>query len=204
MKLLYALILLSVSQLSQAQVAANKDTAKKIHVDIIPEYPGGQKAFQDYIAKNLRYPGVAQLIGIDGKVVVSFTVGPDGRVTNVYPAHCIGAGCESEAVKVIEGSKQWKPGSQDGRPVRVMYSVPINFFNPKEDVTLRELRNSDYGFVFNIRDTLYTIDEAKKILGRSFPAKDIKIAEPFYNYNNIEKFNMPDKKEVYLLIFKST
>ena len=83
-----------------------------------------------------------------------------------------------------------------------MYSVPIDFHNPKDEVTLRELRNSDYGFVFNIKDTLYTIDEAKQIIGRSFSTKDIEIAEPFYNYNKLAKFEMPDKKEVYVLIFK--
>lgn len=204
-------VVMLIGQLSQAQAPANKDTTKKTNekravspVWIIPEYPGGEKAFQNYISKKLEYPEVASLIGIDGKVVVSFTIESDGRITNVYPVQCIGAGCESEAVKIIEGAKKWKPGSQDGKPVRVEYSVPIDFHNPKDKVTLRELRNSDYGFVFNIKDSLYTIDEAKEIIGKSFSTKDIQIAVPFYNYNNIEKFNMPDKKEVYLLIFKST
>jgi len=172
-------------------------------VEMVPEFPGGVNAFYSYISKSLKYPDVARLIGIDGKVVVSFIVERDGRVSSVYPVRCIGAGCESEAVKVIEGSAKWKPGIQNGKPVRVQYSVPINFYNPKEEISLRELRNSDYGFVFNIKDTLYTIDEAKTILGRSFPSKDVEIAEPFYNYNNIAKFDMPDKKEVYLIIFKN-
>jgi len=212
MKIFYiSIIVLLAAQISFAQVVQDKDTAKtntdkKIvkHVDIIPDYPGGQAAFAKYISKKLEYPDVALLIGIDGNVVVSFVVERDGSVGHVYPVHCIGAGCESEAVKVIEGSKKWSPGSQDGKPVRVQYSIPINFHNPKDQVTLRELRNSPYGFVFNINGALYTIDEAKDLLGKSFASKDIEIAEPFYNYNNIEKFNMPDKKEVYLLIFKKS
>jgi TonB family protein len=205
MKIFYAFLIgLLICQLSRAQITADKDTVKKKHIEIVPEYPGGEKAFQNYIARNLQYPGVANLIGIEGRVVVSFIIERDGTVTNVYPKQCVGAGCESEAVKVIAGSKKWKPGIQDGKPVRVMYAVPIDFHNPKNEVTLRELRNSDYGFVFNIKDTLYTLDEAKKIIGRSFSTKDVEIAEPFYNYNNIEKFNLPDKKEVYLLIFKKS
>jgi len=203
MRVFYALLIpILISQLSQAQTTADKDTAKKKHIEIVPEYPGGEKAFQKYIAKTLQYPEVANLIGIDGRVVVSFIIEGDGSVSNVYPVQCVGAGCESEAVKVIQGSKKWTPGIQDGKKVRVMYSVPIDFHNPKDEVTLRELRNSDYGFVFNIKDTLYTIDEAKQIIGRSFSTKDIEIAEPFYNYNKLAKFEMPDKKEVYVLIFK--
>jgi hypothetical protein len=69
---------------------------------------------------------------------------------------------------------------------------------------MKNLRNSAYGFVFNIKGTLYTIDEAQKILGDSFPSDLIELAEPFYNYNKIQKFEMPDKKEVYLLILKTT
>jgi periplasmic protein TonB len=210
---LFGFLLLAMlsSQLSLAQVAVSKDTTKTSKdkkiikpIEIDPEYPGGQKAFQNYISKKIQYPDVAELIGIDGNVVVSFTIERAGSVTHVYPVSCIGAGCESEAVKVIEGSKKWKPGIQNGKQVRVQYTVPINFFDPKDEVKLRALRNSDYGFVFNIKDTLYTIDEVQKILGKSFPSKNVEIAEPFYNYNNIEKFNMRDKKEVYLLIFKKS
>jgi TonB family protein len=208
--LLAVFLIIAFSDLSIAQERGIKkdttaiNTPYNVDDERHPEYPNGQKAFQNYIAKNLKYPAVARLIGIDGQVVISFTIDENGKVINVYPVNCIGAGCESEAVKVIEGSKKWQPGSYHGQPVKVQYSVPIGFFNPKDEVTFRELRNSDYGFVFNIKDSLYTIDEAQKILGKSFPSKNIDIAEPFYNYNNIQKFNIPDKKEVYLLIFKST
>jgi len=93
---------------------------------------------------------------------------------------------------------------QDGKPVRVQYSVPIGFtIGGNEKTNMRSLRNSDYGFVFSIKDTLYTIDEAQKILGRSFDPNDVRAAEPFYNYDKLPKFDMPDKKEVYLIIMKS-
>jgi len=158
------------------------------------------------MSKNLKYPEVARLIGIDGRLVVSFVVNKDGRIVQATPENCIGAGCEAEAVRLLTASPTWKPGTVDGKPVSVMYTIPINFTIGKGKVTtyMKNLRNSAYGFVFNIKGTLYTIDEAQKILGDSFPSDLIELAEPFYNYNKVEKFEMPDKKEVYLLILKTT
>ena len=170
----------------------------------VPEYPGGMKAFSRYISKNLKYPDIANLVGINGKVYVSFVINQDGKVIEVTPVSCIGAGCESEAVRIIENSKQWTPGLLDGRPVRVQYTVPIDFNISKEKVRFNDLKSSAYGFVFNIKGVLYSIDEAKIILGRSFTPDQVEIAEPFFNYNNDPKFIMPDKKDVYLIIIKSS
>jgi len=196
-------------QLLHAQVYVNKDTTKKgkeifTAVEQVPEFPGGYEAFSKYLSKNLKYPAVARLIGINGRLVMSFVVEKDGHVADATPRNCIGAGCEAEAVRLLEASPVWKPGIQDGKPVRVQYSIPISFTvgNGQQTTDLRDLRSSPYGFVFKIKDSLYTIDEAQKILGKRFPADQIEVAEPFYNYNKIEKFEMPDKKEVYLLIFK--
>ncbi|TFF33825.1 energy transducer TonB [Mucilaginibacter psychrotolerans] len=167
-----------------------------------PEYPGGVPAFSSYISSTLKYPEVARLIGIDGRLVVTFIIERDGKVTNVTPVNCIGAGCEAEAVRVLQGSKPWTPGVQNGRPVRVQYSVPISFSVDKGKVSMKELRASKYGFVFNIKERLYTIDEAQEILGGSFQSGDVKIAEPFYNEGNNPRFLMPDKNEVYLVKMK--
>ncbi|HEY4323003.1 MAG TPA: energy transducer TonB [Mucilaginibacter sp.] len=170
---------------------------------ILPEFPGGISAFERYIRKNLRYPEVALLIGINGKLNMCFVISKKGKVTNVTPINCIGAGCEAEAVKLLEKSPSWKPGMLYDRPVSVSYSVPITFLNDKHKASMKELRKSSYGFVFSVKGRLYTIDEAEKILGNTFLSPQIEIAVPFYNYNKIPKFDMPDKKEVYLLIFKS-
>jgi periplasmic protein TonB len=122
----------------------------------------------------------------------------------VTPKNCIGAGCEAEAIRLLEASPKWKPGLQNGIPVRVAYFIPISFSLGKEKVTyIGNLKKSDYGFVFNIKGTLYTIDEAEKIIGSSFMPYQIQSADPFYNYNKVPKFDMPNKKEVYILIFKS-
>ena len=205
-------IILLLSQLSFGQVPPpTKDSVSRAGgsniffstVDQVPQFPGGLEGFSKYLSKNIKYPDIARLIGINGNVIVSFVVGSDGKVVEARPIRCIGAGCDAEAVKVIEMSPDWTPGFQKGKPVRCQYTVPINFNIETGKVRLNELRNSGYGFVFNLKGTLYTIDEAQAIIGRSFMSDDIEIAEPFFNYNKIAKFDMPDKKEVYLLIFKS-
>jgi len=212
MKYFYSLMLVFLScYYAQAQFTDSKDTSRKnggqvfSAVETVPEFPGGLPAFYKYLGKNLRYPDVARLIGLNGRVVMSFVVDTNGRVTGATPKNCIGAGCEAEAARLLEASPAWSKGMQDGRPVRVEYSVPISFtIGGNEKTNMRSLRNSDYGFVFSIKDTLYTIDEAEKILGRSFDPNQVKAAEPFYNFDKAPKFDMPDKKEVYLIIMKSS
>jgi len=202
------LIALLLCKLANAQTLAidsankTKPTKNFTSVEQVPEFPGGFQAFANYLSKNIKYPEIADLIGVNGKVIVSFVVERDGKITNVVPRNCIGAGCESEAVKVVEMSPAWHPGIQNSKPVRVAYSVPINFSIDKGKVKLKTLRNSGFGFVFSIKDSLYTIDEAEAIIGKSFNSEDLQMAEPFYNYDKVTKFDMPDKKEVYLLIFK--
>ncbi|WP_428329912.1 energy transducer TonB [Mucilaginibacter sp.] len=209
MKRLYPLfIALITTCLAHAQ---DTDTIKRQNnhtaftsVEKIPEFPGGEESFKRYISKKMQYPEIARLIGINGMLRVSFVVDEHGFIKDATPTNCIGAGCEAEAVKVLEASIPWIPGIQNGRPVRVKFTIPINFWVDKKSVAIKELRKSDYGFIFNIKGNLYTIDEAAAILGKSFESDQVEIAQPFYNYNNTQKFKITGKKEVYLLIFKST
>lgn len=96
-------------------------------VEQVPEFPGGLEAFGKYLSKNIRYPAVARENNTQGRVIVSFVCERDGSLTDVKVARGIGDGCDEEAVRVIKASPKWKPGIQNGRPVRVAYSVPIAF-----------------------------------------------------------------------------
>jgi len=168
-----------------------------------PEYPGGPEAFNHYIIRKLHYPDAARLICINGKVYVSFVVDKDGKVRDVTPLNCVGAGCESEAVKVVQMSKPWKPGVQNGSPVSVNYTIPISFNMESTRVYMDNLQASDYGFVFEINGKLYSLSEAYRMLGKTFSPNRIESAEPFINQNNDQKFLMPNKKTIYLLKIKS-
>ncbi len=66
-------------------------------------------------------------MGIEGKVFVEFVVDKDGTITNVKAIKGIGAGCDEEAKRVIEGAPKWSPGKQRGRPVKVRMILPITF-----------------------------------------------------------------------------
>jgi protein TonB len=203
-------ITLLISHLSQAGININADTAKKTVDKSInaagefePEYPGGAGAFEKYISRHLHYPDAARLLGINGNVYVSFVIDRDGKVTEVTPVNCIGAGCESEAVKVVKRCKPWKPGLQNGRAASVHYTIPINFRMETGRVYMDNLAASDYGFIFKIRGVLYNVDEAEDILGKTISPNKIESAELFYDYDTLKKLRIRNKKEVYLLILKS-
>lgn len=172
-----------------------------VHVERMPEYPGGMSSFTSYISKSLKYPEVAQLIGLEGKVYVSFVVDRDGKVIQATPTKCIGAGCESEAVRVVSESKSWKPGFQDGKPVKVQFTIPINFTftNGKTKVKIKDLRNSKYGFIIRRDNKIYSLDEAETAFGKALESKDIVSAEQCFD----PALAIPDKQEVYMIIMRS-
>lgn len=96
-------------------------------VEVYPEFPGGMEAWSKYIQRNLRYPGMAQDSGIQGKVYLSFVVEKDGTITDVKVVKGIGYGCDDEAMRVIKKSPRWKAGMQNNLPVRVRYDMPISY-----------------------------------------------------------------------------
>ena len=98
-----------------------------------PSYPGGIEKFYAYLGKNIRYPAVAKENNVSGKVFVTFVVEKDGSLTDVKVVRGIGSGCDEEAMRVLKASPKWKAGIQNGRPVRVQYTMPINFALQTDD-----------------------------------------------------------------------
>ena len=93
----------------------------------MPQFPGGQSAMLDYLAKNINYPVVAEENGIQGKVIVTFVVERDGSITEVKIAKSVDPSLDKEAVRIVESMPRWKPGKQKGVTVRVKYTVPVQF-----------------------------------------------------------------------------
>lgn len=96
-------------------------------VDQMPEFRGGIPALRQYLGKNINYPSQAVEDGIQGQVVVEFTVCEDGRLCNEKVVRSIGGGCDQEALRVIRAMPSWKPGKKDGKAVKVYYRQPITF-----------------------------------------------------------------------------
>jgi len=108
-------------------VTINTDKAIFSVVEHAPEYPGGISQFYKFLAKYMRYPAAARENGTTGRVLVNMVVEKDGSLSNVKVVRGIGDGCDEEAVRLVKISSPWQPGVQNGRAVRVMYTVPIAF-----------------------------------------------------------------------------
>jgi periplasmic protein TonB len=92
-----------------------------------PSPIGGMQAFYQYVQKELKYPAQARRMGIEGRVFVQFVVDRDGSITEVEAIRGIGAGCDEEAVRVLQEAPKWTPGKQRGRAVKVRMILPITF-----------------------------------------------------------------------------
>ncbi len=98
-----------------------------IGLDVMPEPVGGEKAWTKFLNKNLRFPPAAQEDGVSGRVYLSFIIEKDGSLSNITVDRAAGHGFDEEATRVLKLAKAWKPGMQNGQPVRVKYEIPINF-----------------------------------------------------------------------------
>jgi len=96
-------------------------------VENMPEFPGGDLGLMKFIQKNVRYPAIAKEYNITGKVYVSFIVDKQGNVTNVKIVRGVDKNLDAEALRVVSSLPKYKPGKQRGKPVRVMFTIPINF-----------------------------------------------------------------------------
>lgn len=111
----------------QEKEKEKEDTQVFFIVEDMPEFPGGMAALQKFIAQAIKYPVIAQENGIQGKVFVNFVVNTDGSVTDAKIARGVDPSLDKEALRVVMTLPKWKPGRQGGKPVRVSYTVPINF-----------------------------------------------------------------------------
>jgi TonB family protein len=104
-----------------------KDTKVFTSVEHVPEFPGGIDAFFNFLAKNIRYPAESRQKGKQGRVIISFIVEKDGALTGLKVMRGVDAQIDEEALRVLKLSPNWEPGIQNGKTVRVAYTVPISF-----------------------------------------------------------------------------
>ena len=90
-------------------------------------FKGGNAAWSKFLIKNLKYPKLAQKMGIEGRVYVNFTVSRSGEISDIEIVRGIGGGCSEEAIRVLKKSPKWNPGLQRGRPVKTKKSFYIIF-----------------------------------------------------------------------------
>ena len=95
--------------------------------DEMPEFPGGIQALMMYLTKVVKYPKEAEDNDIQGRVVCTFVVEPDGKVSNTMIAKGVDPALDKEAERVVRSMPNWTPGKQNGQNVRVKYTLPITF-----------------------------------------------------------------------------
>ena len=117
---------------------APADTTKNVVYDVtetMPQFPGGQGVMMKYLAANIKYPASAVKAKKQGRVIVAFVIQKDGSVTNARIVKSVDPELDAEALRIVKAMPNWTPGTQDGKPVNVNYTIPVVFSLYKEDVT---------------------------------------------------------------------
>ena len=114
------------------------DTVKKPHIiEQMPAFPGGDTMLFKLVQRAIHYPEYARDHGIQGRVVVGFVVNEDGIVSDIKIKQSVYPSIDTEAIRIVKLLPRFKPGTQQGKPVRVSYVLPIRF----------KLINSDNGSI---------------------------------------------------------
>ena len=96
-------------------------------VEQMPSFPGGMKAMMDYLKENTEYPAKAVKNKIQGRVIVQFTVDEKGRLSDIKVVKSVEPYLDAEAVRVVKSMPRWNPGMQNGKAVKVRYTLPVTF-----------------------------------------------------------------------------
>jgi len=135
-----ATVIVACSDLTGPDVLADEGAAKRgdaevfVVVEQMPELVGGLKA----LSEQIQYPRIAKMAGIEGRVIVQFVVDEQGAVIDPQIVRGIGAGCDEEALRVLQAAT-FKPGMQAGKPVGVKMSIPVTFkLSDEGNVTIGE------------------------------------------------------------------
>ena len=190
-----------------ADTVPGKDGKVFTSVEKVPEFPGGFTPFASFLGKNVRYPAHSREHGMQGKVVISFIVEEDGSLSNIRVARHVAADIDQEAIRVLNLSPKWQPGVQNGKPVRVSYSVPIQF--SLDDKTPRKVTGA---VVQHNPDLLVATNTKAKPISDTAEDKLINVKNTDVNFlyildgkevNNMQNINPNDIKRIDIIKDKS-
>jgi protein TonB len=110
----------------EAEVTEDNTPVDFVSIENPPVFPGGQEAMAKFILKNFNWPSAAQDAGLSGRIYMSFIVEKDGSLTDIKVLRDLGMGTGEEAIRVLKKMPKWKPGIQNGRGVRVAFTLPLS------------------------------------------------------------------------------
>ena len=181
-------------------------------VEEMPQYPGGPQALFKFLGENVQYPAEAEKAGIQGRVIATFVVEKDGSISQPTIVKSVDPLLDAEAIRVISAMPNWIPGKQNGKVVRVKYTVPLSFNLDgggeevdrlcREDGTIVEI-DIEKGDT-TIAKPLFIVD-GKVMDGRKVYAINPKTIERYYMQNGqeaIDKYGDKAKDGVILITLK--
>ena len=114
--------------LMSLQIATAQNSSQKFYAqEKMPEFVGGEEALFDWIENNISYPLAADINSIEGRVVVSFDINEDGTIGNIREEEAADPILADEVINRLQLMPQWIPAIQNGRNVKVRYTLPIYF-----------------------------------------------------------------------------
>lgn len=96
-------------------------------VEQMPSFPGGMGALMQYLSSNTKYPKEAEEEGFQGRVICTFIIERDGSISEVKVSKSAHPILDVEVVNALTAMPKWIPGKQEGKPVRVKYTLPYTF-----------------------------------------------------------------------------
>lgn len=120
----------NVEVVQQVQVKEEviEDDQPFLVAETMPSFQGGDlNTFRNWVQQNVKFPTIALENGIQGRVVLSFVIEKDGRLTNVQVLQTPDRSLSEEAIRVLNKSPKWSPGKQRNQVVRVKYTLPVDF-----------------------------------------------------------------------------
>lgn len=96
-------------------------------VEQMPSFPGGSEALFNYLSENITYPKDCEDVCVQGRVIITFIVEKDGSITNAEVVKSVHPSFDEEALRVVKAMPRWIPGKQNGKNIRVKYSIPVSF-----------------------------------------------------------------------------
>ena len=109
--------------------AKDKIETDKVYqvVEKMPEFPGGKQRLLNWVMKNIQYPAEARKKGIQGRVVITFVINKNGKAVEPLIVQSVDPLLDKEAIRLVNSMPKWKAGEEKGEPVRVKFTMPINF-----------------------------------------------------------------------------
>lgn len=117
----------TVAKKEETPVTKQDHTLSNKVYDVVEQQPRFSGDLSSYLARNIKYPAAAEANNIQGRVMVQFVVERDGSVSDVKVLRSVDPSLDREAVRVVRSMPRWIPGKHEGQPVRVRYTLPINF-----------------------------------------------------------------------------